>query len=318
MARNISTKGVITDHGKGHHIDESRLPKINGVEIDGIWSPDTFCKDNRVLDDTNWGLSTPNSFTDTKSIDGIGTIPQEFKDLLGWQTIGGKKQFINNISFRTDSSGHASIDPFMYIYGYDYSPAVWHSDDKHTNFLSEKNPYVKKWLALCDKEFSIKYVPNPDQSFELTFPSPRLKNYNGTCIKMVGGLNYPTMFSEHWIPFGHKPYITYDNKKNIRVLDENLKAHVYFQVVEEEDIEKGDESLIKLSFPYSSDSDDMYYCHIVNWKDNNDYVTYKVETCHRDGYITVRSYRNNNDLGRKEKRRKSGFYRLMSIQKYDK
>lgn len=311
MARNIATYGVITDHGKGCHIERDRLPKVNGVPIDGVWSPDTFCKDERVLDDTNWSLSTPNPFTDTKSIDSIGTIPQEFKDLLGWQVIQGKKVFVNNISFRTDSSGNAMIDWFMTIYGYDYNKSAWRSDDD--KMLNQNDPYVKSWLALCDKSFIIKYVPNPDQTFELTFPKPKLKSYNGTFIKKTGGFFYPTMFSERWIPFGHKPYITYDNCKNIRVLDTNLNAHVYIQEVDEKDIKKGDDELIRLSFHRD---EGLYYCFIVNWKDTKDYVKYKVDTIHKNGDVTVRTYRNDNEKGKKERRWKSGFYKVMSISRF--
>lgn len=317
MARNISTVGFITDHGKGHHIERENLPKVNGIPIDGVWSPDTFCKDERVLDDTNWSLSTPNPFTKTDAIDGIGTIPQEFKDLLGWQVIQGKKRFINNVSFRTDSSGHASHDDFMTVYGYDYNKSAWFRDEDYEDngySLTQNDPYVKKWLALCRKELTIKYAPNPDQSFELTFPVPKLKAYNGTCIKNTGGLNYPTMFSENWIPFGHLPYISLDNLKNVRVLDERLEAHVYFQEVEEEDIVNDAEDLIRISFDNRENS--MYYCFISTWKKSGDYVRFRVVTSHRDNSITVRSVEDDGTLGRKERRNKSGFYRMMSMRKF--
>ena len=313
-------KGLIYDYEhmikSGAYFYGSKLPRLNGVSIESIHAPCYLSSDMAMLDTCHWGFTAENTFTDTSDINRMGVLPQEFKDLLGWQTINGQKYFVQSVWFRTSKSGHASEDSLMSISVAEKtgSISIWRDKGKPhwTGGLTHMEPYVQKWLQLFDTDIEVSYPKYPNRvnvDWEPRFP--KIKSEHGTMFEYVDGVTYPTMFSLHWIPFGHLPFVSltvgesgWPNNKKIRVYDKVTNRHLFFEKVEGEDINKGDTGLMKVSF----NRDNPFYAHIVRWRDNKDIVTYTVKTVHRDGTATVEDDRGGR--GSKERNWKGIYYRL--------
>jgi hypothetical protein len=297
----------------GAYFDYNKLPKVNGQLIESVWCPDDFTNDPQVLDTAKWSYHTYFR-NDSKEINFIGIIPEEFKKLMGWQVINKVKYFVKHISFRTSSSGHASEDSIMSIYTNKDQLSVW---DRNENEKSEKgqltqnNVYVKKWLALFGKNFKIKYPSNVNTTWEPTFP--KLDKNQGTFIEKIGGLNYPTTFSPHWKPFGTNPYVSnnWPSKENLRFYDYDMNAHIFIEEVKT--LEKNDSELIKCSF---HNEQGQYYIFIERWNRTNEMVKYTIEKVHKKEGVTLRAYKDGLPIHKSESWG-SGLYRINRISKID-
>jgi hypothetical protein len=292
----------------GSYFDSDQLPKINGTRIDSIYPPCGFSKDEGMLDTTRWNYGT-DYFKDKSP---IGVLPKEIKALMGWQEIRGKKHFVSGVSFRTDSSGHASEDEIMTIVTNGESNIyIWYEKPKQKhwieNAVTQKDPYVKKWLKLFNKDFKVEYPSRPNIEWRPYYSS--LSDRKGTFILRVDGVFYPVPERHSWcdswtgdpfvsLSFAEDGYPTHDK---IRVWDRAGNRHIFLEEVE--DVKKGDEDLYCVKFP----RDYRYRAQIARWMEGSEIVRYKVETEHEDGSITIRADGNGHKRRAYSRR---GFYRL--------
>jgi hypothetical protein len=313
-------------HGRSHfgtneryYFSNYKLPKINGISIEGIWCPDEFCKNNIMLDTTHWTFK-PYFHGDREKANKIGALPAEFKELMGWQVIQGKKKFVRSISFRANQPTHNG-SPVMIIYCGEHDLDVYHENNvnwetipgsnaiEYTKRLTPANEYVAKWMKLFGKNFKIEYpAKNTNAQWEPRFSD--LKDYHGTFFERIGGLNYPTKALKTWVPFGCDPFVENSQVRNsYRFYDENLHAHVFIERVEK--IKAEDSELIFVTFP----SDHKYYLSVRRWTKNSSFIRHKVETVHKDGSVTSTTVYGNEEKQSKSRDWAHSMYRIVNIQK---
>ena len=319
----------LVKYGNGSaHLNNDLLPKINGKHITGVWCPDRFSTDMAMLDDTNWSFTARFGIVDHKYTEIVNRdrcLPKEFKEVLGWQVINGKRVFVQNLSFREDRSGHASFDSFLSVYVggdqdnvYYYDASVPYYSDK---WYTQKDPYCQRVLDLCGRNFETIYKPNPNQEWEPRFPG--LEGDQGTFFFKAGGLNWPCKFSRPWSRSGHLPFVSNKMKENgcpdrthIRVLDEDKRTIYYFSKVLEE-YEVGDESLYDLTFPRDW-KESLYYVFVMRWVESacpfESFIDHRVLTKHRNGEYTI-GYLLDGKIHHK-RRGYPNFYRIVNITKF--
>lgn len=257
----------------GAYFNEYKLPKLNGILIESIWCPCDFTKDKNVVNAKGWSFKAPNIHTKTETINRHGFLPEEFKKLMGEQIINGKKEFVRHISFRTDSSGHASEDTLMSIYVENNQYNVWDRNKNHVfeykYALTQHDPYVKKWLKLFNTSLEINHPSRYNWEFEKLYPS--INPYTqGTRIQYIEGIVFPDKVSKHWKPFGSQPFYKLNERQIIVYHEENNELWYLDKVLNPE---VGDWGLVSLS----SCRDEPYYMIFRRWNKTLDIVRYCID-----------------------------------------
>jgi len=88
--------------------------------------------------------------------------------------------------------------------------------------------------------------------------------YPTTTLRNVDGLNYPDQQCSGWRRSNKMPYVSLDDKKSLRILNENIKAHVYLLKVEPDEVQEGVEYVL-VNFNHSHDGEPDKYCNIRSW-----------------------------------------------------
>lgn len=240
-------------------IEYNELPKINGVLISAIYAQkhdiDGFYtnRDLYVGETPDFYLCVP-VFSRSGYIR-IKELPNEFKEIFGNQIGYNRKVQINSISYRTSNSYNGSfVDDSICISG----TKVTNKTSDSFSICRGVNDYGigcnsdlgLKMLATLNLNVKVKACDEWDYMF---YPCNKLFN--------IGGLNYPDTPCSSW-KNRDMPYVSYDNKENIRVYFEPTNSHLYLQRVEPE---IGDEDLICVEFPTGYDKKPEIFCFINHW-----------------------------------------------------
>jgi hypothetical protein len=289
----------------GAYFEEDFLPKLNGVLIESIWCPCDTTNDERVIDAKGWSFKAPNMFTKTDEINRFGFLPDEFKKLLGKQVINGRKTFVRHISFRTDSSGHASEDSVMTIYGDDCQFSVWYRKDKkyksdYKYALTQHDPYVKKWLKLFNTELTVKHPKRYYWEFEKFLFN--LHPSQGTRIQFINGYVFPDLPSKHWKPYSSQP-IRKINDNQVMLFDEDDSELYYLVKVNEYEV--GDWGLVMMQ----STRDNFHYGRFTRFNNDKSVVRFTVKK------VTETTVFCEDNTGNVNEFRKGDFYTISYIYK---
>lgn len=179
---------------------------------------------------------------------------------------------VSYISYRTKCSGHGGfIDDSITIGGVSLKNNTSHSisirrNDKSTKYTELTGIYDKLIATLNIKA----EIPELEEH--------EYKYYPTTTLRRVDNWNYPTPVCSGWRRDNKMPYVTLDDRKSLRVLNENLKCHVFLLKVEPEEVTVDEEYCI-VNFGYDEDS--HKYCFIKSWAhfkedDPNGMIKYQV------------------------------------------
>lgn len=268
-------------------IDIDELPKINGFAINSIYKcihnlsgikgayPD---KENIFVYYTCY----PYFYSvDPKRypLQRIEKLPKELAILFDNSQVAEYKYndkpvktqvIINSINYRTSCSGNGSfIDDSIYASGVNL---INRSDS--ISVTRGTNRKINEVGQLLLNTLNISYDCPLLKEWQYTY-------YPTTTLRRVDNLNYPDPECSGWRRDTKMPYVSLDNRKSLRVLNENIKAHVYLLKVEESEIEIGAE-YVGVKFSYRYDEEPDKYCFIRSWahfkEDSpNQMIHFKVE-----------------------------------------
>lgn len=278
-------------------IEYYELPKVNGQYIESIYLKafDTRgVKDYTVRPEyaSYYYLLMP-YFSSDEPIR-TRTLPKElaaiFDNILECEmqySLDGEKHKIKikptSMWYRTHDSGHGGfIDESISITGATLSggrnKSIQFTRNSKCDFdMKPDHPIAQLMLNTLNIDVQVDEM----EECEYTY-------YPSTTLRKVDGLNYPTPVCSGWRKFYEMPYVSCNNKKTLRVLNESIKAHVYLSKVDIEEIEIGKE-YVKVSFGSWSDSNPNKYCYIKSWngahtEDPNGMIHYRVDKIRKDKY----------------------------------
>lgn len=302
-------------------VSTKNLPKINGMAIDGVYSQYCEVKEryqNQYADDTNYYKLSARYANNTYSDDKdqlVKVLPDVFKKIFDTKVINGMQiKRIDSMWIRTSDSANGSFDdqtislscvttngnffhPALYL-GFPYKKDALHMIDPE----SELGLHMTAMVSADSREHKISSLLAVDvlpDWYGTVFPQTFLRN--------EGGVNYPDAEREHWRSQCGSPYVTYDGKENIRVYDDNIKAHVYLTKVKS--VELDDDNLVMVDFAYDSDKRDKF-CFIHSWRSDHSYINYKI-TRKRGKQMTISTMRNGEVQGKKVYTHLPSFYRVV-------
>lgn len=231
----------------GEYFNPSKLLKIEGEQIESIWCPCDFTKDPKVVDACGWSYHTYYNRYKFNEINRFGFLPEELKPLFGWQNINGRNKFVRHVSFRTESSGHASWDSIMSIYCDDTTFSVWYDRKGTREGITQNHPYVKRWLSLFGKNIK---NPHPKEYYwEFEKAYPKLDKYSGTRIQYVDGEFFPDVHCKPWRKWDTHAYKLLDKNRLIILNEDENKVYRLTKAV---DLSEGESNLILIN-PMSFD-----------------------------------------------------------------
>ena len=227
-------------------IDE--LPKINGMSIDSIYLEyydKRGVKDYTVRPEDRvpyYSLHPYFHSVDTKKYPIIRTkkLPKQLSDIfdniIEAKYSNGREVSIKptSIWYRTSCSGNGSfIDDSMTING--ASSKINNSgsisftrNSKYDGDLSADAPAAILMLNTLNINETVEVMKEHEYTY-----------YPCTTLRRVDNWNYPTTVCSGWSWLYGMPYVTLDNRKSLRVLNEELKCHVFLCKVEPEDVVVG-------------------------------------------------------------------------------
>lgn len=282
-----------------------------------------------------------------KSVLKVKELPVEFKDLFGMVENKGRKVFVTDFCTRErDSSNGSFTDETLDLNGWSsnstsgnlglYRGCEFLEKPENIFVIDEKSELGQKIANVLGKSFKVKEVEFADCGYKMEEGSLDFASkypYAHTPIRIIDGLVYPDekLPSWRWLQHGmpyrtpnseiQKDFLGYPIKKNLRIWDDKLNAHVYVERVD--NAEEGDEDLIRISF--SSEHHDLYgykgnaYCHITRYMSSNDYVKYAVTKIFKTEHSPVEyaEFRNGLKTGAKNRIEQGVFYRVNRIVRSD-
>jgi hypothetical protein len=179
-----------------------------------------------------------------------------------------------SIWYRTSCSGNGSFtDSSIYVDGSNSIGnrggfSVTRNDKSGCSVDSNTETYKLVFATL-----NIKATVKALEEYEYCY-------YPSTTLRNVDGLNYPDTVCNGWRWLYGMPYVSLDNNKSMRILNVDLKCHVYALKVNPEDVEVGMEYII-ISFG-GRDKDPDKFCYIKSWSDSkqsdpNGMIHYRVD-----------------------------------------
>lgn len=287
-------------------IEYEELPVINGVHITDIYkcTYDTRGVKGASIKEENafhYYMCKPYFSSDKRQI--VEKLPDDLQDIFdnppsATYLKDGKKvkqslTKVESIFFRTQSSGNGSfIDSSITVRGLQSNGTA--------RWLSVTRTWTDELSGLTDKLFSLL-----NKKHEITLlEKSRYTYYPSTFLGKVDGFLYPdpVCFGWRWI-YGI-PYVSYDNRDNIRIFDVKLQCHMYLNKVEE--CYAGEE-YIHLDFgKYDG------FCKIRRWNQNKEhaYIKYIVEST--DNGVNIRQ-EDSKRSSKFEEYDLRGFYRIVKI-----
>ena len=257
-------------------IDE--LPKVNGMNIESIYQEyfdNRGVKDYRVhpkhaekyysLRPYFHGVNSkkyPILHTRTlpPQLQAIFDEPQEakYQDTKTGE-IYHKKIMVSSIWYRTSDSGHGGfIDDSITLNG---AGLIRQSDSDISITRNDKNTTRKELTGITEKLLGS--IINISGTVEL-LKEYEYRYYECTTLRRVDNWWYPSPVCSGWRRSHKMPYVTLDNKKSLRVLNDDLKCHVFFLKVEPDEVQIGEEYCI-IDFSYGYDEEPDKYCSIRRW-----------------------------------------------------
>ncbi len=188
--------------------------------------------------------------------------------VFGEQTYNGKTQYVTNLSYRVSGSGNGSfIDDSISLNNFSFYRGL---DDKYG--VSGNSEFGKNILATLNIKIDIPICSEWEYMF-----------YPCSFVRREGCLNYPDVALESWRwLYGKNPYISneFGKRDNIRVWDDDMKAHLYLQRVES--VVENDENLIIVDFSRYNDKKPNQFCTIKKWAKTkvgaeNEIIRFKVK-----------------------------------------
>lgn len=272
-------------------IDE--LPKINGMRIDRIYLEyydKRGVKDYTVRPEDRIPYYTLYPYFHSVNREKYPIIrtkklPKQFSDIfdnvIEATYPNGYHKSIKPTSmwYRTSDSGSGGfIDDSISIDGASNnntgSSISFTRNSKYPDDLPADAPAAKLMLNTLNINETVEVMPE----YEYTY-------YPCTTLRRVDNWYYPTTVCSGWRWLYGMPYVTLDKGESLRVLNVDLKCHVFLNKVKPEDIEIGREYKI-VTFPSYSDKEPDRYCHIRSWSDSkqddpNGMVSFRVDKIYK-------------------------------------
>ncbi len=346
-------------------IKREELPKFNGKRITSIYAVSENSRYDKVDGRNvyhadilyyncyvhNWECGK-DRFTGKDrgpSVLMVKELPKEFQEFFGHVENRGKHNFIKNMWFRLDGSGHADHDNTLTLDGWEanatrgcfyvYRGFDWVAKDTGNHVILNDCELAQKIFNVLGKDFEVKEIEFWECGFkseEGTLDFATKYPYKHTPIQIIDGIVYrdEKLPSWRWLQRGMPYKVPNDcidedgfvkNKDNICVWDYVKRCHVYFQRVEADELQEGDENLVVLNFSY--DRHEMYYskgnayCGIrrLNKENGSQYCKYLVKKIYKTKKNEPFSYpyevcelRNGKEVF-KERVSGNDFYRIVKI-----
>jgi len=266
----------------------SELPRFEGIKINAIYAKkrDDRYHETRDLyggETADFYLLVP-EFSSDKCFY-VKTLPENLLKVFGLQTYNGKTMDVHSISYRTSGSGNGSfvdesisLDGLSMVQQTSYCFSLFRGVNKYgVNPTSELG---KNMLATLKTDINIPHCHETEYCY-----------YPCSFIRKEGGLNYPDVALDSWRWLYGSPYVSNEvgKKNNIRVWDDDMKAHLYLQLVG--DVEDGEENLILVNFSYDWDKKPDQFCKIGKWNDSkkgaeNEIIRFKANKV-KDGFDLI-------------------------------
>lgn len=140
--------------------------------------------------------------------------------------------------------------------------------------------------------------------------------YPSTTLRRIDGWNYPDPVCDGWRWLYGMPYVSLDNKKSMRIFNENINSHVFLLKVEPDEVQVGEEYLI-VRYSHDYDKEPDKYCHIKSWahfheEDPNGMIHHRVDAIKTDKQ-TKEKYAECTVVGQKIKKYRTEEYSLNSF-----
>lgn len=279
-------------------IDE--LPKVNGMHIKNIYLK---AYDKRgVIDYTirpqdalYYYVLEPYFYTHNSEkypLIRTKTLPKEFAEIFD-NILEYEAQYIDSeekhkirikptsIWYRTTDSGSGSfIDQSIEICG----NSVFNGGKNNISFrrnskcsfdMQPQHPIAQLMLNTLNIDVNVELMSECEYSY-----------YPCTTLRRVDNWNYPTPVCDGWRWLCGMPYVSLDNNKSMRILNENIKAHIFVLKVEPQDVCVGME-YIRIEFSNGYEKEPEKYCNIKSWgsnhiEDPNGMIHYRVDNIKMD------------------------------------
>ncbi len=298
-------------------LDSSEYPKFNGNKITSIYAvyensrySDTIHGRGYIADILFYNCYYRGYNRETsKHFDGImkvKNLPEPFNLFMG-KIIQNKNRsfFVKDFCIRTSKSGHASPDDTLSLWGWAGNATTETAHMYRGNKMDKpENNYVldsDKGIGLhileniLSKEFEVEEIEFANCGYKMEEGSLDFASkypYAHTPIRFIDGCVYPDEKLPSWrwlhgMPYRRPNGVEENDKRFIRVWDEDSNSHYYLTKVE--NLEVGDTNLVQVTFQYKRHeiygNEGFAYCNIrrFNKEYNHEFVRFDVTRKGNDG-----------------------------------